>query len=158
MVLSEDLECTVCYAPYSRSERIPRVLFCRHTFCAPCLEAMALEVSSYKTVRCPLCRQMTCLNRGVAIQEGLWVNSQVWDNIPETEEKDEIEEERTSARTQIRRPKLTLCSTSKNNRPKLRLPSFLRKLTSTRHPQERIVPGCNVEMRSWRRLSVEETF
>ncbi|KAG9341583.1 hypothetical protein JZ751_019096 [Albula glossodonta] len=72
---AHDRECGVCYMSYSRRERVPRVLHCRHTFCAPCLELMAQPKSGLLTVRCPLCRQMTCVGRGVGLQEALWVDS-----------------------------------------------------------------------------------
>ncbi|KAG5851151.1 hypothetical protein ANANG_G00089990 [Anguilla anguilla] len=87
MVLCEDRECGVCYAAYSRRERVPRVLHCRHTFCAPCLELMAQPKSGMLTVRCPLCRQVTCVGRGLGLQEALWVDAKVWDQIAESEEK-----------------------------------------------------------------------
>lgn len=100
MVLCEERECSVCYRPYSRSGRIPRVLHCRHTFCVPCLEAMSVPKSGLLTVRCPLCRQMTCVGGGHKLQEVLWVNSRIWDQISDLdieEEEDEEERERKEA-------------------------------------------------------------
>lgn len=96
MVLCEERECSVCYRPYSRSGRIPRVLHCRHTFCSQCLETMTVAKSGLLTVRCPLCRQMTCVGSGHKLHEVLWVNSRVWDRIPdfEMEEEDWEEEDR----------------------------------------------------------------
>lgn len=91
MVLCEDRECGVCYMAYSRRERVPRVLHCRHTFCASCLELMAQHKSGLLTVRCPLCRQMTCVGRGLGLQEALWVDAKVWDLIAETDEEEEEE-------------------------------------------------------------------
>uniref|UniRef100_A0A1A7XHL8 RING-type domain-containing protein n=1 Tax=Iconisemion striatum TaxID=60296 RepID=A0A1A7XHL8_9TELE len=41
MSTNVDLECAVCFNEYSRSSRVPRVLHCNHTFCAPCLEKMS---------------------------------------------------------------------------------------------------------------------
>ncbi|XP_010901239.2 E3 ubiquitin-protein ligase KEG [Esox lucius] len=173
MVWCEDMECGVCYQPYSREERVPRVLHCRHTFCATCLETISLPKSGLLTVRCPLCRQTTCIGRGLTLHEALWVNSRLWDNISESEEEqdqvievmDEEEEEEeeeegmeanvpTHAASQAKGP------TPKPTRPKLKLPAFFRKfiLSKPQH-QERIVPVCtNVEMKSWRRLSAAETF
>ncbi|XP_038856634.1 RING finger protein 208 [Salvelinus namaycush] len=123
MVLCEDRECGVCYQPYSRQDRIPRVLHCRHTFCATCLETMSLPKSDMLTVCCPLCRQTTCVGRGLSLQEALWVNSRLWDYIPESKEEEEEEKERS--------------------RKMLKFPAFLRKfsLTKPQH-QESIVPGC----------------
>ncbi|KAI1889298.1 hypothetical protein AGOR_G00177750 [Albula goreensis] len=158
MVLCEDRECGVCYMSYSRRERVPRVLHCRHTFCAPCLELMAQPKSGLLTVRCPLCRQMTCVGRGVGLQEALWVDSKVWDQINESEEEDEEEEEeeeKAEADKQAQAPPRAERPASKS-RSKLKLPAFLRKFK--KQQQERILPVCNIEMKSWRRLSAEETF
>uniref|UniRef100_A0A8C8DSZ8 Im:7152348 n=1 Tax=Oryzias sinensis TaxID=183150 RepID=A0A8C8DSZ8_9TELE len=77
MVLCEDSDCTVCFFPYSRMDRIPRVLHCRHTFCELCLEAMQQVRSSYLAVACPLCRRVTCIDRGLSLQDALWVDSKL---------------------------------------------------------------------------------
>ncbi|XP_044217775.1 RING finger protein 223 [Thunnus albacares] len=166
MVLCEDSECSVCLLPYSRMDRIPRVLHCRHTFCDPCLETMSQARSGLLTVGCPLCRRVTCIGRGLSLQEALWVDSRLWEQIPEDAEaeaeeeedglKQEAEEERTEAKQQ---PSLQAeCVSSGSSRTKLRFRAFFRKFSLTKQPQERIVPGTNVEMKSWRRLSTEETF
>lgn len=60
---------------------------------------------------CPLCRRVTCVGRGLSLQEALWVNSRLWDQIPEDLDreakedqedglKQEAEEERTEAKQQ----------------------------------------------------------
>lgn len=163
MVLCEDGECGVCFEPYSRQERIPRVLHCRHTFCATCLETMSQPKSGMLTVVCPLCRQMTCVGRGRTLHEALWVNSRLWNQITESTEEEEDEEvkdevvERTDTNDQTQHSSQAVCPSSKNPRSKLKLPSFLRKFNLTRQPIERIVPSSNVEIKSWRRLSTEET-
>ncbi|KAJ8418635.1 hypothetical protein AAFF_G00001340 [Aldrovandia affinis] len=155
MVLCEDRECGVCYMSYSRRERVPRVLHCRHTFCAPCLELMAQAKSGLLTVRCPLCRQMTCVGRGLGLQEALWVDSKVWDQIPESEEEEEeVEEERVQADTQMQAAPQAERPAPTHLRSRLKLPAFLRKFK--KQQQERILPVCNIEMKSWRRLSAEE--
>ncbi|XP_066522802.1 E3 ubiquitin-protein ligase rnf152 [Hoplias malabaricus] len=165
MVLCEDLECGVCYHSYSRSDRVPRMLFCNHTFCSACLDTMAVERSTMLSVRCPLCRQVSCVRRGLSLQEALWVNSSLWDYIPEEQEQEQqvecLEQEEISSTEQAITSAQNECGlrpNSKQNRPKLRLPSFLKRLNFSRQPQERIVPGCNVQMKSWRRLSGEEGF
>ncbi|XP_042178789.1 E3 ubiquitin-protein ligase RNF186 [Oncorhynchus tshawytscha] len=174
MVLCEDRECGVCYQPYSRQDRIPRVLHCRHTFCATCLETMSQPKSDMVTVCCPLCRQTTCVGRGLSLQEALWVNSRLWEYIPESKEeeeevkeeeeeeegKEEEEEERVEANRQTQASSQAECPTSKRSRKMLKFPAFLRKfsLTKPQH-QESLVPGCgNVEMKSWRRLPTADTF
>ncbi|XP_060886519.1 uncharacterized protein im:7152348 [Labrus mixtus] len=169
MVLCEDGDCSVCLSPYTRMDRIPRVLHCRHTFCEPCLETMSRTRSGMLTVPCPLCRRVTCIGHGLSLQEALWVNSRLWDQIPEEEQeeearedeeedgvKEEAEEERTETKEQ---PSLQAeCVSSRSSRTKLmKLPAFFKKFSLTKQHQERIVPGGNVEMKSWRRLPTEET-
>ncbi|XP_026201762.1 E3 ubiquitin-protein ligase RNF186 [Anabas testudineus] len=167
MVLCEDGECSVCFQPYSRMDRIPRMLHCRHTFCDPCLETMSQVRSGLLTVGCPLCRRVTCVGRGLSLQEALWVNSRLWDQIPEVvdgeAEQDEeggltqgAEEERTEAKQQASLE--AEGASSRPSRTKLRLPGFFRRFSLVKQNQERIVPGSNVEMKSWRRLSTEETL
>ncbi|XP_015216593.2 uncharacterized protein [Lepisosteus oculatus] len=156
-MLCEDMECGVCYLPYSRVERVPRVLHCRHTFCALCLSSMAQSKSGLLTVRCPLCRQMTCVGRGLGLQEALWVDTKVWDQIPESEEDQEVEEEDREIRPALQ----VECPAAQQSRPKLKrlkIPAFLKKLNFLKHPQERTVPKCNVEIKSWRRVPGAEVF
>uniref|UniRef100_A0A8C4HU77 Im:7152348 n=1 Tax=Dicentrarchus labrax TaxID=13489 RepID=A0A8C4HU77_DICLA len=103
MVLCEDDECSVCLSPYSRMDRIPRVLHCRHTFCDLCLETMSEARSGLLTVGCPLCRRVTCIGRGLSLQEALWVNSRLWDQIPEEEEAEEEEEDGLKGEAEVER-------------------------------------------------------
>ncbi|XP_042371047.1 E3 ubiquitin-protein ligase RNF186-like, partial [Plectropomus leopardus] len=93
MVLCEDGECSVCLLPFTRMDRIPRVLHCRHTFCEPCLETMSRSSSGLLTVGCPLCRRVTCVGHGLSLQEALWVDSRLWEQIPEDVEAEEEEED-----------------------------------------------------------------
>ncbi|XP_051986701.1 uncharacterized protein LOC127646832 [Xyrauchen texanus] len=159
MVLSENQECGVCYLPYSRSDRVPRMLHCNHTFCTHCLETMALHYSGLRTIRCPLCRQVTCVDHGRSLQEALFVNSQLWDCISDIQEEEEYvkeqdKEERGSTSDIHGLPtSQAKCSVPKQYRSKLRLPSFLKKMSFSKHPEERIIPSCTVEMMSWRKLS-----
>ncbi|XP_056270963.1 RING finger protein 223 [Pseudoliparis swirei] len=164
MVLCEDGECSVCLSPFSRSDRIPRVLHCRHTFCDPCLETMSQARNGLLTVGCPLCRRVTCVGRGLSLQEALWVNSKLWERIPEDAEEEEEEEE--DGRKQVAQEEgmeakqqpspQAECASSRSNGTKLKLPAFFRRFSLTKRHQERIVPGNNVEMKSWRRLSTED--
>ncbi|XP_038572621.1 E3 ubiquitin-protein ligase KEG-like [Micropterus salmoides] len=165
MVLCEDSECSVCFSPYSRMDRIPRVLHCRHTFCEPCLETMSQARSGLVTVGCPLCRRVTCIGRGLSLQEALWVNSRLWEMIPEDEEAEEEEEDALKQEAEEERMETKQqsslqaeCVSSRSARTKLKLPSFFRRFSLTKQHQETIVPGSNVEMKSWRRLSTEETI
>ncbi|XP_059197596.1 RING finger protein 223 [Centropristis striata] len=167
MVLCDDGECSVCLFPYSRTDRIPRVLHCRHTFCDLCLETMSQARNGLLTVGCPLCRRVTCIGRGLSLQEALWVNSRLWDQIPEDvdAEEDEVEEdglkeitEEEGTETKQQSSLQADCASSRSARTKLKLPAFFRKFSLTKTHQERIVPGSNVEMKSWRRLPTEETI
>nr|XP_040059706.1 RING finger protein 224-like isoform X1 [Gasterosteus aculeatus aculeatus] len=83
MFVSEALECVVCCCEYSRRGRIPRVLHCNHTFCAPCLEKMSKLEGVIRTVSCPLCRWTTCTRASLTLPGALWVNTDIWDMIPE---------------------------------------------------------------------------
>ncbi|XP_073333374.1 uncharacterized protein [Pagrus major] len=162
MVLCEDGECSVCLFPYTRMDRIPRLLHCRHTFCELCLETMSQARSGLLTVSCPLCRRVTCIGNGLSLQEALWVNSRLWEQIPEEEEAEEEEEdgglkgeaaeERTETKQQAE------CVSSRSARTKLKLPAFFKRFSLIKQHQERIVPGSNVEMKSWRRLSTDENI
>lgn len=169
MVLCEDGECSVCLLLYSRVDRVPRVLHCRHTFCEPCLATLSQARMGMLTVRCPLCRCVTCVGLGLSLQEALWVDSEQWDQIPEDVEVEARTAEEAQETCQLKAEDKRMqskqqpleqaeCASSRSNRAKLKLPAFLKRLSLTKQHQERIVPRSNVEMKSWRRLSAEETF
>uniref|UniRef100_A0A3B3I3A9 Im:7152348 n=1 Tax=Oryzias latipes TaxID=8090 RepID=A0A3B3I3A9_ORYLA len=143
MVLCEDSDCTVCFFPYSRMDRIPRVLHCRHTFCELCLEAMQQVRSSYLALACPLCRRVTCIDRGLSLQEALWVDSRQWEQIAEAGEEDDtlkLEGEELETKQRL---SLQMEVSPRLRRKKLRLPTFFRKFSLTKRHQESIVPGSN---------------
>lgn len=155
----------MCLQPYTRMDRIPRVLHCRHTFCEPCLETLSQAHSGLLTVCCPLCRQVTCVDRGLGLQGALWVNSQLWEQITEDVEAEEQHEdqlkrggEQENTAQAKQQPSLQQCLSARPSRTKLKFPAFFRRFSLTNQHQERIVPGSNVEMKSWRRLSTEDTF
>uniref|UniRef100_A0A7N8YN19 RING-type domain-containing protein n=1 Tax=Mastacembelus armatus TaxID=205130 RepID=A0A7N8YN19_9TELE len=60
MCIDDKLQCIVCCYEYSRSSRVPRVLHCKHTFCAICLERLSKLQGAICTITCPLCRWITC--------------------------------------------------------------------------------------------------
>lgn len=93
MVLCEDGECSVCLLPYSRMDRIPRLLHCRHTFCELCLETISRLRSGHLAVSCPLCRRVTCIGPERSLQEALWVDLELWERIREAAAVGEQEEE-----------------------------------------------------------------
>ncbi|XP_019752069.1 RING finger protein 186 isoform X3 [Hippocampus comes] len=97
MVLCGEGDCSVCLLAFSRAERVPRLLHCQHTFCQTCLEAMAARsapggVGPALSVRCPLCRRVTCVRRGLSLQEALWVDNALWEQIPSDREDDDDED------------------------------------------------------------------
>nr|XP_023672010.1 E3 ubiquitin-protein ligase rnf168-like [Paramormyrops kingsleyae] len=153
MVLYEDNECSVCYLPYSRHERVPRVLYCEHTFCGPCLEQLAQPKDGLLSVCCPLCRRITCVTGEHGLQATLWVNSDLWEQISENKE----EEGEHVKQILLEHASSDEWPSTKNSMPKLRLPTFLKKFSLTKQQQqETVLPTSNVEMKSWRRLSAEE--
>ncbi|XP_061636658.1 RING finger protein 223 [Phyllopteryx taeniolatus] len=159
MVLCGEGDCGVCLLAFSRAERVPRLLHCHHTFCQACLEAMAAPsapggLGSPLSVRCPLCRRVTCVRRGLSLREALWVDSELWELIPSDKED---EEEGGTRDDQVEVPQASPRAECIGSSNKLKFRSFFRKFTLTKRPRERIVPSSNVEMKSWRRLSSEET-
>ncbi|XP_015236473.1 PREDICTED: RING finger protein 208-like [Cyprinodon variegatus] len=163
MVLCEDGECSVCLLPYSRTDRIPRVLHCRHTFCEPCLETISRVRSGLLTVACPLCRRVTCIGRGLSLPEALWVNSKLWEQIPQllTEEEEDGEKGRAEVERMEAKQQPSLqaeCGSSRPSSTRLRLPAIFRRFSWTKQQRETIIPDSNVEMKSWRRLSADDIF
>ncbi|XP_033894270.1 RING finger protein 223 [Acipenser ruthenus] len=152
MVPSEEMECGVCYLPYSRCGREPHLLHCGHTFCMACLDCVARERGGMLTLCCPLCRQITSVGRGLRLQEALWVDTTVWSRIPESEEEEEEEEEEDQIKVLTEgQPE---CSAPLRLRPKLKIPSFLKKLNFLRYRRS-TEERCNIEMKAWRRRSSE---
>lgn len=86
MFINEELECAVCCCEYSRSDRIPRILHCNHTFCARCLEKMCKTDGIIRSVSCPLCRWITCTRTSLTLPGALWVNTGIWDQIAEEQQ------------------------------------------------------------------------
>ncbi|XP_014830133.1 PREDICTED: RING finger protein 186-like [Poecilia mexicana] len=172
MVLCEDGECSVCLLPYSRMDRIPRVLHCRHTFCEPCLETISRLRSGHLAVSCPLCRRVTCIGQERSLQEALWVDLELWERIQEAavvEEQEEVEEEedgqkrRAAVQRMEAKQQPALQAECVSWRPaalaRCRLPSLLRRFSWTKPHRETVIPGSNnVEMKSWRRLSTDDVF
>ncbi|XP_034726161.1 RING finger protein 208-like [Etheostoma cragini] len=95
MFINEELECVVCCYKYSRSDRVPRVLHCSHTFCAVCLEKMSRQDGGIRFVSCPLCRWITCTRASLTLPGALWVNTDIWDQITEEQQwrkQDDVED------------------------------------------------------------------
>uniref|UniRef100_UPI0037E7EA90 RING finger protein 208-like n=1 Tax=Semicossyphus pulcher TaxID=241346 RepID=UPI0037E7EA90 len=103
MCINEELECVVCCYEYSRSDRVPRLLHCKHTFCALCLEKLSKLDGIIRTVSCPLCRWITVTKASLTLPGALWVNTEIWDQITETQQrkKNSSVEDLNDAKTQI---------------------------------------------------------
>uniref|UniRef100_A0A8C7T712 RING-type domain-containing protein n=1 Tax=Oncorhynchus mykiss TaxID=8022 RepID=A0A8C7T712_ONCMY len=99
-LMSEDMECCVCLQPYSRREKIPRMLHCKHTFCGLCLQAMSRLQSGLLTVCCPLCRWITCTEPSLTLPGSLWVNTEIWDQILDRQQEEEEEWKGANRQTQ----------------------------------------------------------
>ncbi|XP_054902527.1 E3 ubiquitin-protein ligase RNF186 [Poeciliopsis prolifica] len=165
MVLCEDGECSVCLLPYSRMDRIPRLLHCRHTFCEPCLETISRLHSGYLAVSCPLCRRVTCIGRERSLQEALWVDLELWERIQEAtvvEEREDGQKRRATVQRAEAAQQPALQAECVSWRPapaRLRLPALFRRFSWTKPHRETVVPSSNnVEMKSWRRLSTDDVF
>ena len=78
-----DLECAICHEPYDARDRVPKTLFCGHTFCLPCLDQWlqlhthtALESGKQRehdaeegrTPTCPTCREPMRVHSCVLLQ------------------------------------------------------------------------------------------
>ncbi|XP_071349348.1 uncharacterized protein [Trachinotus anak] len=109
MHVNEEHECVVCCYEYSRGERVPRVLHCSHTFCAPCLEKLSKLQGGIRTVSCPLCRWITCTRASLTLSGSLWVNTEIWDQIAEEnlERREGSVEQLKDTQTQLTETKLS---------------------------------------------------
>ncbi|XP_034539078.1 E3 ubiquitin-protein ligase RNF186-like [Notolabrus celidotus] len=113
MLMTEDLECVVCCYEYSHSDRVPRILHCKHTFCAPCLEKLSRLNGIVRTVSCPLCRWVTCTRASMTLPGALWVNTEIWDQIAEQQQKRTLSvEDLNDANTQLDNMKKPVCKPS----------------------------------------------
>uniref|UniRef100_A0A8B9MUX8 RING-type domain-containing protein n=1 Tax=Accipiter nisus TaxID=211598 RepID=A0A8B9MUX8_9AVES len=57
------LDCVICFAPYDRLFKVPKVLGCGHTFCLECLARVTVVAPAAPTLLCPICRCPTALPR-----------------------------------------------------------------------------------------------
>ncbi|XP_072209263.1 RING finger protein 224 [Excalfactoria chinensis] len=61
---SQKLECIICYSSYDLCVRLPRRLYCGHTFCQACLKRLDTVANEQRWIPCPQCRQNTPTPRG----------------------------------------------------------------------------------------------
>eukprot|EP00063_Salmo_salar_P048964 XP_014023799.1 PREDICTED: RING finger protein 208-like [Salmo salar] len=132
-LMSEDMNCCVCFQPYSRRENIPRVLHCEHTFCGPCLEAISRLHSGLLTVCCPLCRWITCCRASLPIAGSLFVNTEIWDQIAGRQQEEEEKEAWIGDNRQTQTSTQYKCSSLDHSGVRIKLQSFWRRM---RHNEE----------------------
>ncbi|KAM8995377.1 RING finger protein 224 [Ara ararauna] len=61
---SQRVECIICYSSYDLGVRLPRRLYCGHTFCQACLKRLDAVANEQRWIPCPQCRQNTPTPRG----------------------------------------------------------------------------------------------
>ncbi|XP_076211145.1 RING finger protein 224 [Aptenodytes patagonicus] len=61
---SQGVECIICYSSYDLCGRLPRRLYCGHTFCQACLKRLDAVSNEQRWIPCPQCRQNTPTPRG----------------------------------------------------------------------------------------------
>lgn len=144
-LMSEDMNCCVCFQPYSRREKIPRVLHCEHTFCGPCLETISRLQSGLLTACCPLCRWITCSQVSLPFAGSLVVNTEIWDQIADRQEEEEEMEAWIGNNRQTQTSTQYKCSSLGHSGVRIKLQSFWRRM---RHSGQRALKE-GKKLRSW---------
>ncbi|XP_056668743.1 RING finger protein 224 [Monodelphis domestica] len=57
-------DCIICYSSYDLAGRLPRRLYCGHTFCQACVRRLDTPAHEQRWIPCPQCRQSTPTPRG----------------------------------------------------------------------------------------------
>lgn len=55
---------------------------------------------------CPLCRRVTCIGRGLGLEEALWVDSRLWEQIPEEDRAEEEEKEEVGSKGEAKEKRM----------------------------------------------------
>lgn len=61
---SHGMDCIICFCSYDLSARLPRRLYCGHTFCQTCIRRLDTVANEQRWIPCPQCRQNTPTPRG----------------------------------------------------------------------------------------------
>ncbi|KAM4611187.1 RING finger protein 224-like [Discoglossus pictus] len=61
---SRKIDCIICFSSYNLSNRLPRRLYCGHTFCQTCIRRLDSVTNEQRWIPCPQCRQNTPTPRG----------------------------------------------------------------------------------------------
>lgn len=59
-----NIDCIVCFETYDLSRRMPRRLYCGHTYCQACILRLNTVINKQRWIPCPQCRQSTPTPRG----------------------------------------------------------------------------------------------
>ena len=57
--MSELAECPICFERFNRTEKMPKILSCGHTFCKSCL---IKQKQKFNQLSCPVCRESQKIN------------------------------------------------------------------------------------------------
>ena len=57
--MSELTECPICFERFNRTEKMPKILSCGHTFCKGCL---IKQKNKFNQLSCPVCRESQKIN------------------------------------------------------------------------------------------------
>lgn len=68
-------ECNICFYPFDKTSKVPRLLTCGHTFCHSCLLNLKGAAS---LIICPNCREKTTHIYDITL---LTENKKVWDSF-----------------------------------------------------------------------------
>ncbi|XP_050776413.1 RING finger protein 225 [Gopherus flavomarginatus] len=55
------MDCVICFSPYDRLFKVPKLLVCGHTFCLECLARINVSSEQVNAISCPVCRELTSL-------------------------------------------------------------------------------------------------
>ncbi|KAM8934357.1 RING finger protein 224 [Pelodytes ibericus] len=61
---SRKIDCIICFSSYNLSNRLPRRLYCGHSFCQTCIKRLDTVTNEQRWIPCPQCRQNTPTPRG----------------------------------------------------------------------------------------------
>ncbi|XP_043926842.1 RING finger protein 227-like [Protopterus annectens] len=151
MDISNELDCGICYLPYTRSNRPPRRLHCGHSFCEECLRKLVWTDNGQANLYCPLCRQLTNLRKGLPVVKALHLDMEMWWKIPLDKDEDEEDlkkQNKSQAMIYLLSPSKRVFENSETvqNHKKSILPKFLKKLTSAKKHRKRKEDEMRLEM------------
>ncbi|XP_053329129.1 RING finger protein 224 [Spea bombifrons] len=61
---SRKIDCIICFSSYNLTNRLPRRLYCGHSFCQTCIRRLDSVTNEQRWIPCPQCRQNTPTPRG----------------------------------------------------------------------------------------------